>query len=326
VTQLRPKNTVPLKVYPGRERPQNLDDGCVLTIGAFDGVHLGHQQVISQLKQHAANLGLPIAVMTFRPDPAEFFSKDARPSLMSWREKVQGLKAVGTDVVLCLPFDKKVSEMSAEGFVSELLVRQLGVRFLMIGDDFRFGAGREGSYELLVELGPKYGFEVARSETFEIAGSRVSSTRIRENLAVGELDQAKLLLGRPYEICGRVVTGKKLGRTLGFPTANIPLRRNKVALSGVFAVIAELESGEKVQAVANLGVRPAVNSLKQPLLEVHLLDFQPEQYGLADLYGHRIRISFEKRIRDEKDFDGLDALKKAIASDVSEAREWFSSQ
>ena len=320
------KNTAPLKVYPGRKRPTDLDNGCVLTIGAFDGVHLGHQQVISQLKQYGERLDLPAAVMTFRPDPAEFFSEDARAALMSWREKMLGLKAAGADAVFCLPFDKKVSAMSAEDFVYELLVRQLGVQFLMVGDDFRFGAGRQGCYELLVELGRKHGFDVARSDTFEVDSCRVSSTRIRDSLASGNLEEAKRLLGRPYEICGKVVAGEKLGRTLGFPTINIPLMRRKAALRGVFAVMAEFQTGEKVQAVANLGVRPAVNQLKQPLLEVHLLDFEPEQFGMTDLYGQRMRISFEKRIRDEQNFDGLDALKDAIALDVRKAREWFGRQ
>lgn len=314
---------LPARVYPGRSSPNNPGSGCVLTIGAFDGVHLGHQQVINQLKEHGERLGLPSAVMTFRPDPAEFFSRSARAALMSWREKMQGLKAAGADQVLCLPFDKKVSEMSAEDFVRELLVNQLGVRFLMVGDDFRFGAGRKGCYELLVKQGKTYGFEVARSETYEVDGCRVSSTRIRESLAAGDMAQAELLLGRPYEICGKVVTGKKLGRTLGFPTANIPVRRRKVALTGVFAVSVQLQNGDTCQAVANLGTRPAVNSLEQPLLEVHLLDFQPEKVGLADLYGQRMRIFFEQRIRDEKNFNGLEELKHAIQMDVQKAREWF---
>ena len=320
------KHTTPLKVYPGRMISHRLDGGCVLTIGAFDGIHLGHQQIISRLKKQGERLGLPSAVMTFRPDPAEFFSKNASAALMSWREKMLGLMRAGADLALCLPFDQKVSAMSADDFVSELLVRQLGVRFLMIGDDFRFGARRAGDYELLLRLGREYGFEVARSETYEIDNARVSSTRVRACLATGDLDGARLLLGRPYEMCGRVATGKKPGRTLGFPTATIPLRRRKVALNGVFAVIAELACGKKTEAVANLGAEPTATRLEQPSLEVHLLDFEPEQYALADLYGQRMRIFFARKIRDEQDFDDLDALKNALASDVDHAREWFSAR
>ena len=318
------KHHLPIKVYPGRKRPSVLDRGCVLTIGAFDGVHLGHQEVINQLRQHAAELDLPAVAMTFRPDPAEFFSSNARASLMSWRDKVRSLKMVGADFVACLPFDKKVSNMSAESFVADLLVEQLGVKFLMIGDDFRFGSGREGGFDALCEMAPKYGFEVARSKTFESGGARVSSTRIRECLANGELQEAETLLGRPYAIRGKVVSGKRLGRTLGFPTANIPLRCRKVPLKGVFAVRTELAHGQPIPSVANLGVRPAVNSLEQPLLEVHLLDFDPKDYGLTDLYGEKIKIIFEKKLRDEQGFNSLDELKEAIAKDLQNARDWFS--
>lgn len=317
-------NSLPIKVYPGRTRPAGLSAGCVLSIGAFDGLHLGHQQVVNQLKSHAQRLSLPAAIMTFRPTPSEFFGSQANAALMSWREKILALKEAGADVALCLAFDKRVSEMYAEEFVSELLVRQLGIKFLMIGDDFRFGAGRLGDHKLLVELGQKYGFEVAKSDTYRIANERVSSTRIRQCLAMGDLQQAEVLLGRPYEICGKVVTGKKLGRTIGFPTANIPLKRRKVAMTGVFAVTAELQSGERIPAVANLGVRPAVNSLDKPLLEVHLLDFQPSNAEDADLYNQRMKISFEKRLRDEKKFADLDALTNAISADVIQARKWFS--
>lgn len=319
------QHTNPIKVYPGRSRPALLNDGCVLSIGAFDGLHLGHQQIIQQLKHHSQRLSLPSGVMTFRPAPAEFFGSHNSAALMSWREKMLGLVSAGADLALCLSFDKRVSEMSADEFVAELLVRQLGVKFLMIGDDFHFGMGRKGNYEVLVELGRKYGFEVARSETYQIADKRVSSTRIRQCLAEGNLEEAETLLGHTYQICGKVVVGKKLGRTLGFPTANISLQRRKVAMTGVFAVEVELQSGKKLAAVANLGVRPTVNNLDKPLLEVHLLDFQGANPEDTDLYGQRIKVSFEKRLRDEQNFDGLGALKDAINTDIKNAREWFSS-
>lgn len=316
MAKLPSEQSFPIKVYPGRNRPEVLTSGCVLTIGAFDGIHLGHQKVIGQLREHAERLQLPSAVMTFRPDPAEFFGSTSTATLMNWREKMLGLKATGVDEVLCMPFDKRVSSLTAEEFVEEL-VAQLGIRFLMVGDDFRFGAGRKGDYEMLVNLGQELGFDVARSDTHSVNGSRISSTRVRECLAIGNLAEARELLGRDYQICGKVVTGHKLGRDLGFPTANIPLKRRSCAMKGVFAVIAELESGEQIPAVANLGVRPAVNSLEKPLLEVHLLDYD------GDLYGQRMQVSFKAKIREEAKFDGLEALKEAIQADVEQARDWF---
>ena len=309
------------RLRPGTELPSVLKSGVALTVGAFDGVHLGHQAVISQLRAEALRLGLPSVVMTFRPDPAEFFQPQSpRISLMSWREKMLGLKATGVDAVLSLAFDQRLSEMSARQFLTDLLGDQLSVRFLLIGDDFRFGAGRVGDYELACSVGKEIGFGVDRCSTHEIGGERVSSTRIRGCLQKADLRSAKMLLGRGYEICGRVVPGQKLGRTLGFPTANIPVRRTRVGLSGVFAVRVQLPKGEMHCGVANLGTRPAVNPLDQPLLEVYILDFA------GDLYGQRLRVEFLHRIRDEADFANLDDLKAAISNDVHQARNWFLQQ
>ncbi len=292
----------------------------MLTIGVFDGVHLGHQHLIEQLVLKGREFGLPAVAMTFQPDPAAYFCADRGISLMSWRERILALSATGVDHVACLPFDRNVSGMRAREFVEDLLVRQLGVRFLKIGDDFRFGEGREGNYETLVHLGQEHGFDVNETATCEVDGKRVSSTWIRHCLAEGDLESAERLLGRPYQMCGRVIRGEKLGRRLGFPTANIALRRKRVAMTGVYAVHADLPSGESVAGVANLGVRPAVNRLDTPLLEVHLLDFD------ADLYDQSIQVNFEKRLRDERDFDGLESLQTAIAEDIKMARDWFASK
>ena len=321
---------LPIKVYPGRARPQIFASGSVLTIGAFDGLHLGHQRIIERLKLKAKELGLPSAVMSFRPDPAEYFLAQAAElgqtdlsrgcsMLMSWRERMLALASTGVDSVLCMPFNKAVSQMAAEDFVREL-VHQLGLRYLLVGDDFQFGNGRQGDFELLVKLGEELGFQVEQSETHFHAGERISSTRVRQALAAGELKDAEKLLGRPYEICGRVIKGKQLGIQLGFPTANIALRRRRPAMGGVYAVIAEFADGSNHQGVANLGIRPAVNSLEQPLLEVHLLDWD------GDLYGQKLRVKFVKRLRDEKKFDSLAALKDAIKDDVGNARSWFENQ
>lgn len=323
-------HNLPIKVYPGRARPQIFASGSVLTIGAFDGLHLGHQKIIERLQYKGDELGLPAAVMSFRPDPAEFFSTQSADMrlkknavqnctmLMSWRERMQALAATGVDAVLCMPFNRFVSQMAAEDFVKEL-VRQLGLRYLLVGDDFQFGKGRGGDFDLLVKLGKQLGFQIEQSETHNLDGERISSSRVRQALAVGELKEAEKLLGRPYEVCGRVIKGKQLGIQLGFPTANIALRR-RPAMSGVYAVRVELPDGSNHLAVANLGVRPAVNSLEHPLLEVHLLDWQ------GNLYGQYLRVRFLKRLRDETKFDSLAALKDAIKNDVHNARNWFASQ
>jgi len=321
---------LPIKVYPGRARPQIFSSGSVLTIGAFDGLHLGHQRIIERLKLKAKELGLPSAAMSFRPDPAEYFlaqsveleqaemSQDCS-ILMSWRERMLALAATGVDAVLCMPFNKAVSQMAAEDFVREL-VHQLGMRYLLVGDDFQFGNGRQGDFRLLTKLGEELGFQVEQSETHFHEGERISSTRVRKALAAGELNHAEILLGRPYEICGRVIQGEQLGVQLGFPTANIALRRRRPAMGGVYAVIAEFPDGSNHKGVANLGIRPAVNSLEHPLLEVHLLDWS------GDLYGQHLRVKFVKRLRDEKKFDSLAALKDAIKDDVRNARSWFDNQ
>ena len=305
------------KIYFGLHALERLTPGSAVTIGAFDGVHLGHQSIISRLREGADELGVPAIAVTFFPDPAQYFFPDTAPAqVMSWREKALGLLEAGADAVVCLPFNAALRAMSANDFAKEILVARLGAKFILVGDDFRFGLNREGDYSRLQLLGVELGYEVERSPTVRCGGERISSTRLRAELAAGQFDEAEALLGRAYEMCGRVVKGHQLGRKLGFPTANVPLRRDTVPLSGVYTVTA-LISGQTYNGVANIGYRPAVNRLKKPLLEVHLLDFD------NDIYGERIRVQFHHKLRAEKNFEGLEQLQAAIAEDVDVARRWF---
>ncbi len=294
---------------------------CGLTIGSFDGVHLGHQAVVSELVRQCQHLGIPSSVLTFYPRPAQYFAgEDAAPSLMGWREKVGSLAQLGPDQVICTKFDQHICGLSAQAFVEEVVVGSLNARLVMIGDDFRFGADRGGDYELLKVLGAKYGFTPLRSPTLEQGGARVSSSRIRAELAQGNLASARQLLGRDYSIQGRVVAGRQIGRQLGVPTANIPLSKDRLTIRGVFVVEARLESGAVHQGVANLGYRPAVGQSDHPLLEVHLLDFS------ENLYGRRLCVSFLQKIRDEQHFATYQALEQQIRADMNWARQWLAQQ
>ncbi len=297
-------------------RPEH--HGCVATIGNFDGVHLGHQAVLGQLADKAAQLGLPTVVITFEPQPQEFFSHgDIPPRLTRFREKLKALRRYSVERVLCLPFNRALAEMEAEDFIRRVLVEGLGVRYLVVGDDFRFGKERRGDFAMLQRAGAKHGFEVVTMHTFEIGGSRVSSTRIREALHAGDLALAEQLLGRPYRMCGRVAHGNKLGRTIGFPTANIFLHRKETPVDGVFAVEMFGIEGEPVPGVANVGTRPTVDGTRS-LLEVHLFDFA------ADIYGEYVFVDFLHRIREERRFESFDALKAQILLDAESARNYFS--
>ncbi len=308
------------KFFFGTRSLQDFPRGCVLTIGAFDGVHLGHQAIISRLREQSAALGLPAIAVTFYPDPIQYFKPDQAPSqIMNLREKTISLLDAGVDAVACLPFNSEVRNMAAADFVEGFLLERLGAKYIIVGDDFRFGAGREGDFKLLESAGQKHGFVTERAETLEYNGERVSSTRLRKLLQNGELAAAETLFGRSYELCGRVIRGRQLGRELGFPTANIPLKRKQVPISGVFAVRAKVGDGW-IDSVANIGYRPTVNHLDIPLLEVHLLDYQ------SDLYGQHLRVRFGKKLRDEKSFDSVESLTLAIQEDISQARKWFQEQ
>lgn len=291
--------------------------GCVLTIGNFDGVHLGHQAVLRQVSEQAKKLGLPSTVMTFDPQPLELFAKNKSPArLTRLRDKFVQLSKLDIERLLCVNFNHHFANQSADAFISDLLVTRLGVKFLVVGDDFCFGRGREGNFAMLQQAGKKHGFEVVSTQSFCLQQLRVSSTAIREALAHDKLDQAAQMLGRDYSISGRVSHGRKLGRTIGFPTANIPLKRCVSPVSGVYTVQALGLSDEPIGGVANIGNRPTVNGVRQQL-EVHLFDFK------ANLYGKQLEIVLLDKIRDEHKFESFEALKQQIELDAEAARVWL---
>ncbi len=290
---------------------------CVATIGNFDGFHLGHQAVLRQLRKRADERVLPVTVLVFEPQPMEFFDPENAPArLTRWREKYQLLRDHGVDRMICLRFNADLASKAAEDFVIDLLVKKVGVRHLVIGDDFRFGTDRKGDYDLLCTLGRGHGFTVEQSETFTLDGERVSSSRIREALKRGDLAQAARLLGRHYSISGRVVHGNKQGKAFGYPTANIELRRMKTALQGIFVANVEVETGSSHPSVAYIGSKPTVGGTRT-LLEVHLFDFE------ADLYRQYIKVEFLQKLRDDKRFDSFEELKAQIESDAARARDYF---
>lgn len=292
--------------------------GTVATIGAFDGVHLGHQAVLQQLISKGKELGLPSAVILFEPLPREFLAPGKAPArLMSFREKFLALAKLGVDRVVRIRFTNELRNMDAEEFIRRLFVDCLGAKYIVVGDDLRFGRNRSGDFNLLREYGLKDGFEVEDTSTLKISGERVSSTRIREVLAQSDFALAERLLGRPYSISGRVVMGKQLGRTINAPTANLQLRRLRSPLSGVFAVEVSGLGETPLQGVANVGVRPTVGDLSEAILEVHLLDFD------RTIYGKTLTVTFRKKLREEMKFDGIPALQAQIAEDIDEARRYF---
>jgi riboflavin kinase/FMN adenylyltransferase len=291
--------------------------GCVATIGNFDGVHLGHQAVIGQLAEKAQELGLPTVVIVFEPQPQEFFQpRTAPPRLMRLREKLQALRRYSVDRVLCLRFNARFAAMEPQEFIRRLLLEGLGVRYLVVGDDFRFGHKRRGDFDMLAAAGAKHGFQVVNMHTVTIDGERVSSTRIRTALGAGDLATAEKLLGRPYRMCGRVAHGDKLGRALGFPTANIHLHRQVSPIAGIFAVEVFGLKIEPLAGAANVGTRPTVGGTRT-LLEVHLLDFN------EDIYGAHVQVNFLRKLRDERRFDSLEELRRWIEKDVAEVRAFF---
>jgi len=291
---------------------------CVLTIGNFDGLHLGHRALLALLADRAAALGLPASVLTFEPHPREYFSPhDAPTRLTSLREKLLLLGDNGVDHVHVQRFDARFSSLSAEEFIQSVLVRGLKVRHLLIGDDFRFGERRSGNFDMLQAAGRAHGFGVEAMPTLSVAGVRASSSAVRKALEAGDLDHAASLLGQPYSIAGQVARGNQLGRQIGFPTLNIALRHRRPALSGVFTVEVEGLHRPRIQGVANVGTRPTVDNIPKPRLEVHLLDFSGECYGA------HLRIHFFHKLRDELRFPSLDALKEQIGLDVQAARSWF---
>lgn len=287
---------------------------CAVAIGNFDGVHLGHQALVRRTRELAAASGMPSAVLTFEPHPREYFDPVGAPArLMRLREKAEALAALGVERLCVVRFDERLRGMHAPEFVDAVLVRGLGARHVVVGDGFRFAARREGTVETLRATGAASGFEVHVVAAVALDGARVSSTRVREALASGDLELAKRLLGRHYRMSGRVIRGQQLGRTLGYATANMRLHRRKLPLSGIYAVRVAGAEGA-CTGVASLGTRPTVNGV-EPLLETHVFDFA------GDLYGRRLDVDFVAKLRDETKFDSLDALVAQMHLDARQARE-----
>jgi riboflavin kinase/FMN adenylyltransferase len=300
-------------------RPE--DRGCVATIGNFDGVHLGHRAVFQRLIKRGRALGLPATVITFEPQPMEFFAPDRVPArLTRMREKLRALVECGIERVMLLEFGPRLAALAPREFVRLLLLDGLGVHYLLVGDDFRFGRGRSGNYDLLRSMGATaaadQGFEVEDLHTITHGEERISSTRIRDALGRGDLEQARHLLGRPYRMLGRVGHGDRRGRTIGFPTANIDLHRRVSPVRGVFAVQVRGLAGHPMPGVANVGTRPTVNG-QECRLEVHLFDFD------QDIYGRHLEVEFVLKLRDERCFDSFDELRRQIALDAAAAREYL---
>ena len=290
----------------------------VATIGSFDGVHKGHQQILKRVVARARQEKLSSVVIVFEPQPQEYFAQaETRPRLMRLREKVNALLACGIDTVVCLRFNHSLRSLTADAFIEQVLVKGLQVKHLEIGDDFRFGCDRRGDFDLLIQAGDSKGFSVANSATYADAGERVSSTRIRAMLAHNQLDAAERLLGKPYSIYGRVIYGRQLGRTINVPTANIGLGRYAAAVGGVYAVTIDIH-GAHYEGVANVGVKPTISGEHKPMLEVHIFNFS------ANLYGKFVTVSFCKALRAEQKFGSLDALKQQIALDIADAKHYFS--
>ncbi|VAW85879.1 FMN adenylyltransferase / Riboflavin kinase [hydrothermal vent metagenome] len=296
---------------PGEHR------GCVATIGNFDGVHLGHQTVLGQLAEKAAALELPMVVVLFEPQAQEFFAPDKAPSRLSrFREKIQVLRRFSVDQVLCLRFSRQLASLSPDDFIQRILIDGLRVRYLVVGDDFRFGFKRQGDFNTLLKAGETSGFQVARMPSFHADGVRISSTLIRQALKEGEMNVAEQLLGHPYRMSGRVVYGEGRGRTIGFPTANIRMHRIAVALHGVFVVAVFGLLPEPIYGVANIGHRPTVNGT-ETLLEVHLFDYDKE------IYGRYLQVDFLHKLRGETRFPSFSALKKQIDTDCLMAKQFL---
>ena len=303
-----------MQLIRGIHNIQPKDHGCVLTIGNFDGVHKGHQRVIKALVTKANELNCVPAVLVFEPQPQELFTPDKAPArLCLLRDKYALLAKLGVERLICVNFNRKFANQSAEQFIEQLLVEKLGVNYLIIGDDFHFGKNRVGDFAMLSQAGKKFGFGVTDTASCKMANCRVSSTAIRQALKQDNLTDVESMLGRPYSIIGKVFHGDKRGRQLGFPTANVLLKRHKSPLSGVFAVKVKTNNGI-FNGVANIGARPTVNGVRQQL-EVHIFDFN------NDIYGQCIEVIIKKKLRQVMKFDSLEALTAQIKLDSEQAKE-----
>ena len=303
-----------MQLVRGLHNVQSQHHGCVLTIGKFDGVHLGHQAVLERLREKAKDLALPSAVMVFEPQPEEVFSPQSAPARLSpFRDKYNQLAELGIDRLICARFNSAFANMSAQAFIHQLLSMRLGVKFLVVGDDFRFGYQRSGDFSMLQAESTRAGFSVVSTDSFKLAEWRISSTLVREALAQNDFTRAKTLLGRPFSISGKVIHGEKKGRTIGFPTANLLLKRCKSPVQGVFAVNV-VWRGQRYPAVANIGSKPTVQGTKA-LLEAHIFNFA------QSLYGENIQVELLEKIRDEQRFNDFLALQQQIKLDCSVAKQ-----
>jgi riboflavin kinase/FMN adenylyltransferase len=320
-----------MQILRGFHHPQ-IAEACAVTIGNFDGVHRGHQAMLALLNSEARHRGVPSCVMTFEPHPRDFFAAVHRkPELAparvaTLRDKLTELAKCGVDQCVILKFDARLAGLAPEAFVSDVLVGGLGAKYVLVGDDFRFGARRAGDYAMLDSAGGRYGFDVARMNSYEVHGLRVSSSAVREALVRGDMAGTAALLGRPYSISGHVVHGRKLGRELGFKTLNLRFAHWKPAASGIFAVLVHGLDGGPLEGVANLGIRPSLDpddiNGGRVLLETHCLDW-PASLGEEGAYGKIIQVELLHKLHDELRYDGLDALKAGIARDCEAARAFF---
>jgi riboflavin kinase/FMN adenylyltransferase len=323
-----------MKIFRGYQHP-GLAPACALTIGNFDGVHRGHQAMLALLRSEALQRGVPSCVLTFEPHPRDYFAAlhdkpDLAPARVgTLRDKLSELARCGVDQVVVLPFDARLAAQTAQTFIDEVLLNGLRARYVLVGDDFRFGARRGGDYAMLDRAGQSQGFDVARMNSYEVHGLRVSSSAVREALAKGLMSDAARLLGHPYHISGHVVHGRKLGRDLGFRTLNLRFAHWKPAASGIFAVQVHGLSQMPLPGVANLGVRPSLDANDvnrgQVLLETYCLDW-PASLGVDGAYGKIVRVELLHKLHDEFKYDGLDALKTGIRKDCDDARAYFASQ
>lgn len=305
-----------MKLIRGSIEISRIEHPTIATVGNFDGLHLGHQEIIRYVSQRAKSEGLDSAIVSFEPTPKEYFSGEKAPArIYSLRDRFTITRSLGIHHFVCLRFNASLAKMQADDFVDKILVRTLNIKKLVVGDDFKFGHNRVGDIQLLRSMGPKLGFEIEDKNTIALADTRISSSLVRKNLAAGKFDKVQTLLGRPFEISGRVFHGDKKGRTIGFPTANISFNRRIPPILGVFVVTARI-GYRSWDGVANVGYRPTVKGLRDQL-EVHLFDCD------EDLYGQRLTVRFLTKLREEQKFTSLDALKHQISLDVQQAKQFF---
>jgi riboflavin kinase / FMN adenylyltransferase len=323
-----------MQIFRGFHHPQ-LAKACALTIGNFDGVHRGHQAMLALLNNEARHRGVPSCVMTFEPHPRDFFAEqhqqpDLAPArIATLRDKLNELRACGVDQCVVLPFNQAFASQQPQAFIQEVLVKGLGVKYVLVGDDFRFGAKRAGDYAMLDAAGAQLGFDVARMNSYEVRGLRVSSSAVREAMGRGAMQEVAQLLGRPYAISGHVVHGRKLGRELNCRTLNLRFSHWKPAASGIFVVQVHGLTEQPLAGVANLGIRPSLdpNDVNggRVLLETHCLDW-PASLGAEGGYGKIIRVELLHKLHDELKYDGLDALMQGIHKDCDDARAWLAAR